>query len=235
MDVKKIFVALMLTSVFGLACCPPRQEMNTAVHLQTTQEQAKRDLVNEISGKTVSLVKINSEGVYATYCAGVWVDTNMILTALHCVLNETDDGKIMCKSKEEDKTHFEAEVKNFDLLNDLALLQVSSDTVTPHKIAVLANDSWQGQHVHIVGHTGGVPWVYMDGVLSLTRARVDKEDDSIHYTLQISSPAWLGNSGGGAWDDKGRLLGISSTMSQIIPNTGYFIHHRHIKELLEDK
>jgi S1-C subfamily serine protease len=234
MDVKKIFVALMLTSVFGLACCPPQQEMNAVIHAQTTQEQARRDLVNEISGKTVSLVKIDSDGDYATYCAGVWVDTNKIMTALHCILNETDVDKIMCKSKEEEM-HFETEVKKFDLRNDLVLLRVTSDTVAPHRIAELANDSWQGQHVNIVGHTGGSPWVYMDGVLSLTRIRVDKEDDSIRYALQISSPIWLGNSGGGAWDDNGRLLGISSTMSQVIPNVGYFIHYRHIKELLEEK
>ena len=53
-------------------------------------------------------------------------------------------------------------------------------------------------------------------------------------TLQISSPAWRGNSGGGAFDADGKLIGISSWVSARGPMLGFFIHRDEIEKFLKE-
>lgn len=219
---------LLLTSMVCLACCPSSVVSNTVVDLRTP-EQVKRDLIESISKKTVALVKTDEDGDEVAYCAGVWLTENELVTANHC-LNEEESDKLRVAVHEDDKNTLSVKVKSSDMENDIAILEVKSETVPPHPVAELSLEAWQGQHVNILGHTGGMPWTYLEGVLSSVRTGKSITGKR-RWLLQVSSPAWFGNSGGGVWDDKGRLMGISSLISGKSPNVGFFVHIRHVKDL----
>lgn len=187
----------------------------------------------ELEKTTVALV-FNEKNILSPFCSGVWIGKKEILTAHHCV-------KLHLEKKIENvnyKTLFDktAKAKNskilvFDEGADLAILRADPDNLDPHPIAVLADEAWDGQHVNIVGHTMGLWWSYIDGIISSTRITTD-DFGKPKMILQISSSIWKGNSGGGAWDDQGRLVGIASFIFNKAPMISFFIHHEHIKQLL---
>jgi S1-C subfamily serine protease len=52
--------------------------------------------------------------------------------------------------------------------------------------------------------------------------------------IQISAPVWLGNSGGGAFDEDGRLIGICSWISKNGPQLTFFVHRDAINKFIVD-
>ena len=80
----------------------------------------------------------------------------------------------------------------------------------------------------IVGHTTGLWWTYIEGDVSSSRTHVGK----FSKLLQISSPAWFGNSGGGAFNEDGKLVGISSWIYTKAPMVTFFVHGDVIRSFL---
>ena len=189
-------------------------------------------MVDMIREKTVALVQRSDEGDFFPYCSGVWVGQSEIVTALHCVVDEDMNvtGKVIYRVSELDKVGGEAALRYFDFENDLVLLTATGDTTPSHGIATLASEAWQGQNVMIVGHTGGLWWTYTEGVVSSIRTATGILGNQ-RILIQVSGPIWYGNSGGGVWDEEGRLLGVSSMISGNIPNVGFFIHFKHINDI----
>lgn len=195
-----------------------------------TPAEIKRALVEDLELKTVALLKPLEDGTLMPYCTGVWVGEDKILTAGHCVTEEMIVYGV--KDDEDEAIGRVSYVVDVEEDLDLALL-VSDPRSTPkHPTAVLADDVWDGQHVNIVGHTTGLWWSYMEGVVSSTRSNITNGGKKLPKSLQISSPAWFGNSGGGAFDDDGRLLGISSWISRRAPLMSFFIHRGEIARFL---
>ena len=231
MDWRKIFACLSIVALTCFACCPAAEV--TTPETPVTLRQIKRDTVRDIREKTVALVQQSDEGNFLPYCSGVWVGQIEIVTALHCVVDEDMNvtGKVIYRVSELDKVGGEAVLKYFDFENDLVLLSATGDTTPSHGIATLASEAWQGQNVMIVGHTGGLWWTYTEGVVSSIRTATGDLGNQ-RILIQVSGPIWYGNSGGGVWDEKGRLLGISSMISGNIPNVGFFIHFKHINDII---
>ena len=228
MNQRIVLTGLLVASILGIACCPSIIDTKNAV--SKTAEQTKRDLVTSISNQTVALVKEDEEGDLVPYCGGVWVSSNKIVTAFHCVaVGSTETGKITYTTFSDGAPN-PAKILDFDIDNDIALLTTDTETTPTHDNTEIATEVWNGQHVNIMGHTVGLSWTYMEGVVS--SVRTGRDSDKIRRLIQVSSPAWHGNSGGGVWDDKGRLLGISSLVSSKGPNIGFFIHFVHVERLL---
>lgn len=208
-----------------MACCPA---VNTTAPVTAEIEKTvtKKEKIDAITDKTIALVRKDDEGDFVPYCGGVWVSNNLILTAFHCL----EEGKVEYMTYDSDSPSG-AIVKDFDIENDLAVLLANSENIPAHSVAEVSVDAWRGQHVHVMGHTTGMGWTYLEGVVSSVREKRDKT----RKLLQVSSPIWFGNSGGGAWDDDGRLIGISSLISGKAPNVGFFIHGTHIRDLLDRK
>lgn len=214
---------LLVYAVFSTALCCSYPRLPVA---------NKRMLVADIEKKTVAFVKPgDEEGNMVPYCAGVWVDQNKILTAYHCVIDE----QILLYQVNNDDSGIArvAAVDEEDVKDDLVILK-TIDTSTPknHPIASIAKDVWPGQHVNIVGHTTGLWWSYIDGTVASERVDMTMPDRVIPLSLQITSAAWLGNSGGGAFDDDGNLVGISSWISLRAPLMSFFIHQKVLDEFV---
>lgn len=214
---KYLAYAAGMFAIITSFCCSPNQPK--------TAKLSKREFVNKLNNETVALVKIDGEDTH-TYCTGVWVSEKQILTARHCV-----ESTFVFYKNFEDATPRLGSVVDLEENDDLALIEAIGTNLPKHPYAPVSNEAWSGEHVNIVGHTIGMTWSYVEGVVSATRNDIMTE--SLRLTLQISSPAWFGNSGGGAFDDEGRLVGICSFVSRKAPLMTFFTHPTAINSFLE--
>lgn len=134
-----------------------------------------------------------------------------------------------------------SKVVAFDEGHDLALLEAQGQLIPPHKIAKVASETPDlGEHVNIVGHQTGLYWTYMGGQVSAYRdadhylrlsAGEDKESKGPY--MQVQSPIYYGNSGGGCFNDYGELVGIAVRITRA-PDVGFFVHRDTIKSFLSE-
>lgn len=200
---------------------------------------------------TVGLI---SQDEVVPYCTGVWISSEYILTAHHCVSRKLEDileiegleidpekeiATIQLKEikyiiKEDVKNAFEkpsiyrsAKVISLDPEDDLALLQAEG-VIPMHPVIHLANKVKIGERLHIIGHVQGLSWTYMEGLASAERVK-----DGVSL-LQVSAPIYFGVSGGGAFNQYGELVGITSFIYKA-PNIGFFADINTIKKFLQKK
>jgi V8-like Glu-specific endopeptidase len=216
--------------------------------------------IREIGNKTVALVLTRSRGDVKVYCSGVWISSNTILTAEHCIkglvthLNKEKDDKDMFDFNREKsmglKIHYvlENEVSHvgaeptaihlgtviaLDPLHDLALVKADGVAIPSHQVVEVAEESPAiGEKVNVVGHPTGLYWTYTIGYVASYRAEIESfEKERLGPYMQVSTPLWFGNSGGGCFDSSGKLVGIASFMMSA-PSTGFFIHIKSIRAFL---
>jgi S1-C subfamily serine protease len=71
-------------------------------------------------------------------------------------------------------------------------------------------------------------WSYAEGVVA-SSTKSESAD-----SIQVSAPIWMGNSGGGAFDEKGRLVGLCTRMLAYVPNVGFFVPATVIKKFIKE-
>ncbi len=246
---KKIFVAIFLIVSFLFGCCAN----NNAAHQQNVRLEDKynrQQIINHIEEATVALQIIDAFGMPLTYCGGVWISNHKILTAKHCaqatLSNDSLPDSIIINSQLEfrlkneidyynypflasDIKAHEAQIISADSQSDLSVLYVKENIehvsvkITDSKLSI-------GDRVHIVGHTSGLLYSYLPGVIS--QFRLFNEPDKNVKIIQIMSAAWKGNSGGGAFNNEGELIGICSFIRKDTPDMSFFISYDEIKNHL---
>lgn len=212
--------------------------------IETTEERLRQ--------ATVALVSVDPSekgAVIEATCAGVWVTHTEFITAAHCV--EPKDNLVLGlkvdadaigithtfltlndlgEQGDETKTVVKLEkirvarVTAYDARADLALLDVTLDNVPrSHPVITVSQKPLViGTSVHIIGHTNSLWWSYARGFIAASRKMSGPHDHPIHV-LQVTAPVWHGNSGGGAFNESGQLVGLSSFIMKG-PNLGFFVH-----------
>ena len=110
-------------------------------------------------------------------------------------------------------TPYNAIVMKFDRANDLALLSTGLEhRPMHHDTADLSTRNiHDGDEVDVVGSTAGLPFTYLHGWVAATRPA-----DTLgapYKTLELAvAGVNHGNSGGGAFDDHGDLVGLADFM-----------------------
>ncbi len=122
-----------------------------------------------------------------------------------------------------------ASVIDTDPKNDLALLNLDNH-VNHEYVSLPKTDVFLGQQIHVIGHPAALEYTYHQGFISGSRYQMF-DNNMLHY-IQISSPIFNGNSGGGAFDKKGNLIGICSVFLNGVPEVSYFVHTNEIKEFV---
>lgn len=195
--------------------------------------------------KTVALVTPSplEANKYLPYCTGVWISQEHILTAKHCITGFDDQAKVgtIIQFKTKDQASIlENELDGspphagmvlaFDPDQDLAVIS-SIENLPIHDITLISNQPIAiGAAVDIVGHTIGMLYTFVRGTVSAERQRSD--ENVKHLLIQISTAAYKGNSGGGAFDNQGRLIGICSFLTTRAPEMLFFVHRDQILEFL---
>jgi len=125
-----------------------------------------------------------------------------ILTSFHVIMFAKD---IIVTVK--DGAPSTAFVFFFDADRDLAVLRIPKnfleDDIELADIE-LANDQRVGQRVFALGTPEGLGWSISDGIISALR------ESSGMTLIQTTAPISSGSSGGGLFDEQGRLLGITA-------------------------
>lgn len=175
---------------------------------------------------TVALMVPRGDG-YGPTCGGVWVADEWILTANHCVMDEDELGdsvKVNTMKFIMSPMHpklFDSDVVYRQPEQDLALLKAK--TWQMHTFAGIASESPAvGSNVHVVGHPIGLLWTYLTGQVAQNRKDLEKFGQNRPF-LQLQVPITHGNSGGGAFDDNGLLVGIADLSASSLPSEGFFI------------
>ena len=245
-------------------------------------------LVKHVENSTVALMVVGSvaQDEPRPYCSGVWVSSNVILTANHCV---EAAWKMEMKRKilQMEEAEASAAIEHFltmshsmrlelvvvgtpvhyssigdvdeigkppyalrfgtvivvDPTHDLALIEAGGSNLPLHDIAVVADENpGIGETLHIVGQPKGLYWSYITGVVSAYRKSLPESRSIVTEVnelkvvgpyMQVSAPVWYGNSGGGAFDTDGKLVGIASFLTGS-PVSCHFIHPDVIRLLLTD-
>lgn len=244
------FLLLVVSTMMG--CC---------LHSGVMRPREKASFVDELKSDTVALVHRDGDGDIATFCTGVWVSKDEILTADHCAKApieatlgvDVDEGgaeamtivELFEKGFEiqyvidrdatgvyrEPKAVHVATVSKFDSKHDLALLKVKDPPA--HHVAMLAdNTPLLGEDIHVMGHPSALAWTYVHAYVAAYREEkfmpMKRKDGP---WLQLSGPVWKGNSGGGAFNSNGELVGVCSFLGPA-PETIFFVHLETVRSFL---
>lgn len=198
-----------------------------------TAEERRHAVVDRLEETTVALVA-DVEGTKKSFCAGVWVARNVILTAAHCVVDEPLVLQFSTRKDFSSGLSRDAITFAVDVDADLALLITNpSDPIDHPNVTFSRRDLVPSDDLHIVGHTVGFPWTYAAGKIAAVRLNFTGPMDKPGSYVQVSAPVWMGNSGGGAFDQDGNLVGISSWVSTKAPLLAFFIHRDVVAEFLK--
>jgi S1-C subfamily serine protease len=231
--------------LFTIGCCVHKHGTTINIHPEGTELAA---LIQHYNNSSVSLVtKPFLSEYYKTYCGGVWISEFNILTAKHCIENYdktiTIGKEILFRTyseftnevpHENDKIPHKAVIISYDKDSDMAVISSAEDL--SHNITKITKVKIpDGTHVLIIGHTDGLQYTCMPGMISHTRRWTNENlgvDDV--KVLHITAPMWFGNSGGGVFDYSGNLLGISSFI-RTRSRAAFAVHRDVIIKYLNDE
>jgi len=168
---------------------------------------------------------------------------NCLDVPVHKVISENgisihyiERNEVVDPGKEPTAWHL-SEVVKYDEAHDLVLLKAVGRAVPVHETAILAAAVPEiGESVHIVGHTKGLYWTFLEGSVSAYRGSLPLPDDMKNRAgpfLQLEVPAYYGNSGGGAFNNAGELVGMADFLSAGIPDCVFFVPVESIRTFLK--
>lgn len=242
------FVAFLIGSCFNLHIENPNQEQNVK-------------LVRQLNNSTVMLLtKDSDDGAYRTICSGVWISKNRILTARHCIESQIRQempsgfeflapppditkipGVVMGYANYADldqkytslnKPKFAVAIA-YHPVSDLAVLSTIQDDYNHNFVSLSHVNPEPGQKLHVVGHTIGMAYNYTSGSMSriMEVSRFSGKFTALHISVVIGP----GNSGGGAFDEQGNLVGICSMYRTNFSGMGFFVDIETVREFLNSE
>jgi S1-C subfamily serine protease len=185
--------------------------------------------------------------IVSPYCSGVFVSHDLILTAYHCMHGVAEAEQV--GAPENVHVHyvmsFEApeigeepygvhlgKVEALDELHDLALLRAlgTGHSIPAHMSVDIAKEMpGLGEDLFIVGQPKRMYFTVMKGSVAQYRATLPEAfTDRQGSWLQVQAPVYYGNSGGGAFDMNGDLVGIASMLVPM-PNAAVFVDANTIR------
>ncbi len=192
---------------------------------------AVEDSVVEITTETVTTSTFFGQYVTQGAGSGVVVSSDgYIVTNNHVVEDSTNITVTLS-----DKTTYSATVVGTDEKTDIAVIKIDATGLTP---AVFGDSSQlvAGQDIIVIGNPlGALGGSVTKGIVSALDREITIEDQTMTL-IQIDAAVNPGNSGGGAFDAAGNLVGIVNAKSSgsNIDNLGFAIPVNTVKSVVED-
>ena len=191
----------------------------TVSHAQTTDTE---HLAEKALAATVYLEMMDSSGKTVSIGSGFFVRNDLIATNYH-VIEGTARGTAKLVGKYTKYTI--EEVTAIDKSNDLALLKVLADGMTPLPLG----DSDRvkvGTQVYVAGNPRGLEGTFSDGIISSKRGGYGDA------RLQMTAPISAGSSGGPVLNTRGEVIGVSFKSLVEGQNLNFAIPSNYLKTLL---
>lgn len=143
-------------------------------------------------------------------------------------------NEVMGIGKEPSAQHL-GKVVGWDDKKDLALVEAIGEAIPVHEVAKLADKTpGLAEPVHICGHTKGFYWTFLEGTVAGYRDSIPHIDSKSGPFMQVEAPVYFGNSGGGAFDDYGNLVGIADFLLKM-PGQAFFVHLDSLHHFLDEQ
>ena len=244
----------LLFSLFLIGCAP--QQETTINKYQFSIEQLRHS--------TILLVE-KQDVTYTQKCSGVWLNQTTFITAYHCISrNPATEQEFLDKVLKNKDPNVIGSVAYFltwkdvnelpnievpilmanaavviavDRSHDLALLASVDEDLQHSYVGVSAEHLKVGNKVHVIGHPNGLPYSYSPGTISNVREIKNPADYKVKL-YQIHSSAFHGYSGGGAFNQRGELVGLSSFIYHPLnagPFLTMFTHNDSLINFLTDE
>lgn len=207
MTKRRIWATLMMCILFG-----------SAVFARDATEVATRTFKS-----VVMLVVSDATGSPMAFGSGFFVKADIVATSLHVV-----DGasSVYIKAPGQDRAFPVAGILATDTDNDLALLQVNTDTTFPRLVLTSTAGTKVGSKVYVIGNPMGLEGTFTEGIVSAIR----KENQS--QILQITAPISHGSSGGPVLDEEGQVIGVAAALIENGQNLNFAIPSDSLLKLL---
>lgn len=188
----------------------------------------------DLESKTAALYSDDQE---APRCTGVWIDNYRILTAAHCDHDQPMFYSVIgeyvgvFRIPRLHRMHLE----RIDRMHDVAVYQTSRFDTPFHEVArVAATTPAVGEDLYLMGHSAGLSWSFRHGWVSAYREpQTEVVDKKIGPWMQVSAPIYSGDSGGGAFNERGELVGTASSLATPVPNAVFYVYLPTIHEFLK--
>lgn len=177
---------------------------------------------------------ITGNYIFMQWWSAVLLDSNRIITNAHVVINansNTPTGKYeICRStpgKKDPECFTTAKLLSYDTVADLAVLELAKPVTGAKKLSFGKSNLSIGSKAIVYGYPG-------IGGLSITRTEWKiggMENDTYKFDGTIDS----GNSGGGAFDSSGKLIGIPYAVRSENGMIGYIIPLTTVNDFLAGK
>jgi hypothetical protein len=119
----------------------------------------------------------------------------------------------------------------WDKDHDLALLEAQGRLIPAHENAKVAEAvPGMGEPIHACGHPKGLYWTFLEGTVAGYLESVP-HDEKLGPALQVQVPIYFGNSGGGAFNEYGELVGIADFLMRV-PSEGFYVPVVTIRQFL---
>jgi serine protease Do len=165
-------------------------------------------------------------------CSGVYVSSNLILTANHCTEPPEDVVFKEIWIRNLDGESAKATIVKKSPAKDLALLKTDLRG-TPVR---LAYDISVGETCYVIGNPLGFEWIVTKGIVS----NIGLSGINLVESFMTDATILPGNSGGGVFNEKGRLIGIIVRGTSVLgmygaTGLGIAVDVNEVREFLKSK
>lgn len=232
--------ALMVGSAFGAYALGDRRGGRSTVSSKVATSRPTggvstldiRKILDVAQPSVVTLQTGSANSIFGSAGSGVVISADgLILTNAH-VIEGSAGGTISVRFN--DGTASPATVVGASKSNDIALIHVKRNDLTPAKLGSSANLR-VGDDVVAIGNSlnlGGDPSVTR-GIVSAKDRTIDDGKISLSHLIQTDAAINPGNSGGPLVDAAGEVVGINTAIIDGAQNVGFSIAIDSVQELIK--